>query len=115
MLFRSDVCHSSVENNLNLPIGHLRPLGGHRSPSSNLVDDLLEVPGPKEFWLKYVKPSRAVVLRGAIKHSRAFKEWTDEYLKKNFGDLEMRLEGKNEKSSKVPIGARGVGRDTVGE
>ena len=107
------VCHPFTEH--DVPLGHLKPLGAHRPPETNLVDELLELPEPREFWSKYVKPSRAVVLRGAVKQSRAFKEWTDEYLKKHYGDLEVRLEGKNEKSGRIPIGARGVGRDTIGE
>lgn len=97
-----------------VPVGHLKPLGSHRPPEVNLVDDLQEIPSPQEFWTNYVRPSKAVVLRGAAKHGRAFTEWTDKYLKENFADLEVRLEGKKEKSSRVPIGAKGVGRDTIG-
>ena len=98
-----------------VPVGHLKPLGSHRPPETNLVDDLEEIPSPQEFWTKYVLPSKAVVLRGAAKHGKAFTLWTDEYVKEKFADLEVRLEGKKEKSSKVPIGAKGVGRDTIGK
>lgn len=106
---------SSGGDSSEVPVGHLKPLGAHRPPETNLVDDLQEMPSPQEFWTKYVRPSKAVVLRGAAKHGRAFTEWTDKYLKGKFADLEVRLEGKKEKSSKVPIGAKGVGRDTIGE
>lgn len=99
----------------DVPDGHLKPLGSHRPPETNLVDDLQEMPSPQEFWTKYVLPSKAVVLRGAAKHGRAFTLWTDKYLKEKFADLEVRLEAKKEKSSKVPIGAKGVGRDTIGK
>ena len=102
-------------DSLRVPVGHLKPLGSHRPPETNLVDDLQEMPSPQEFWTKYVRPSKAVVLRGAAKHGRAFTQWTDEYLKEKFADLEVRLEAKKEKSSKVPIGAKGVGRDTIGK
>ncbi|KAJ7393737.1 hypothetical protein OS493_003396 [Desmophyllum pertusum] len=97
-----------------VPVGHLKPLGSHRPPETNLVDDLQEMPSAEEFWTKYVRPSKAVVLRGAAKLGRAFSQWTDQYLKDSFADLEVRLEAKKEKSSKVPIGAKGVGRDTIG-
>ena len=97
-----------------VPVGHLKPLGSHRPPETNLVDDLEEMPSPQDFWRKYVLPSRAVVLRGAAKHAKAFTEWTDKYIKEKYADLEIRLEGKKEKSSKVPVGAKGVGRDTIG-
>lgn len=102
-------------DSLRVPVGHLKPLGSHRPPETNLVDDLQEMPSPQEFWTKYVRPSKAVVLRGAAKHGRAFTQWTDEYLKEMFAELEVRLEAKKEKSSKVPIGAKGVGRDTIGK
>lgn len=102
-------------DSLHAPVGHLKPLGSHRPPETNLVDDLQEVPSPQEFWTKYVRPSKAVVLRGAAKHGRAFTQWTDKYLKEKFADLEVRLEAKKEKSSKVPVGAKGVGRDTIGK
>lgn len=109
-----EVVSLTTGGDFNVPVGHLKPLGSHRPPEINLVDDLQEVPSPQEFWTKYVRPSKAVVLRGAAKLGRAFTEWTDKYLKENFADLEVRLEGKKEKSSKVPIGAKGVGRDTIG-
>lgn len=102
-------------DSLRVPVGHLKPLGSHRPPETNLVDDLQEMPSPQEFWTKYVRPSKAVVLRGAAKHGRAFTQWTDEYLKEMFAELEVRLEAKKEKSSKVPIGLKGVGRDTIGK
>jgi hypothetical protein len=102
------------DDNSVFPKGHLQPLGSHREPDNTLFDDLQEIPSVKEFWEKYVKPSRAVVLRGAAKHSAAFAKWTDEYLEKNYGDLEVRMERKNEKSGQIPVGIKGIGRDTIG-
>lgn len=103
----------SVAVNAEVPIGHLKPLGGHRPPETNLIDEVNEWPNPREFWEKYVKPSRALVVRGAAKSSKGFTAWTDEYLIKNYGDLEVRLEGKKEKSGLLPIGDKGVGRGTI--
>lgn len=98
----------------NSPRGHLKPLGSHREPQNNLmVDELDYMPSAEDFWRKYVKPSRAAVLKGAAKYARAFTEWTEHYLKDNFGDLEVRVEAKGEKSGKIPVGAKGVGRDTI--
>lgn len=95
------------------PVGHLEPLGNHRPPESDLIDDVKEWPNPREFWQKYVKPSRALVVREAAKSSNAFTAWTDEYLMQNYGDLEVRLEGKKEKSGLLPVGDKGVGRSTL--
>ena len=105
----------SLDHSHLVSLGHMKPLGSHRQPETTLVDDLQEMPTPREFWTTYVRPSRAVVLRGAAKHSRAFTEWTDGYLREHFSELEVRLEAKKEKSSFVPIGAKGVGRDTIGK
>ena len=54
-------------------------------------------PTPPEFYEKYVKPSKAAIFRNAMKNTPAFKLWTDRYLKENYGELEVRLEGKKEK------------------
>lgn len=115
IIFASVLLASVNSDSLEVPVGHLKPLGSHRPPETNLVDDLQEMPSPQEFWTKYVRPSKAVVLRGAAKQGKAFTLWTDKYLKEKFEDLEVRLEAKKEKSSKVPIGAKGVGRDTIGK
>ena len=64
-LWKSNVLSDTV-----VPVGHLKPLGSHRPPQTNLVDDLEEMPSPQDFWRKYVLPSRAVVLRGAAKHEK---------------------------------------------
>lgn len=94
------------------PKGHLEPLGSHRAPDA--IEERHDIPTPLEFWSNYVKISKPVVFRGAAKHSKAYKLWTDEYLKENYGDLEVRLESKGEKSGGVPIGAKWLGRDTIG-
>ncbi|CAH1244730.1 KDM8 [Branchiostoma lanceolatum] len=107
------VCGShSVTGDSALPVGHLQPLGGHRPPDVP-IDELHTIPDPREFWDKYVKHEKAVILRGAAKNSPAFTLWTDEYLRDKYGKLEVRLEGKREKHSWLPIGVKGIGRDTL--
>lgn len=113
LLSQGITIHSEDES--VFPRGHLQPLGSHRDPDNSLIDELHDIPSPKVFWEKYVKPSRAVVLRGAAKNSPAFTKWTDEYLTKHYGDLEVRLEKKKEKSGGIPIGIKGIGRDTIGK
>ncbi|XP_070560529.1 bifunctional peptidase and arginyl-hydroxylase JMJD5-like [Ptychodera flava] len=97
------------------PTGHHQPLGGHRPPDVH-IDDTDTPPDPRTFWEKYVKPGKPLIVREALKHSPAFNLWTTEYLKENYGDLEVRLEGKLDKEYgiKIPIGAKGMGRDTIG-
>lgn len=95
------------------PKGHLKPLGSHRAPDK--IEERYDIPTPLEFWNKYVKVSRPVVFRGAATYSKAFDLWTDKYLKEKYGNLEVRLEKKAEKSGRVPIGAKGLGRDSIGK
>ncbi|XP_070560023.1 uncharacterized protein [Ptychodera flava] len=95
----------------DVPTGHHQPLGGHRPPDVQ-IDETDTPPDPRTFWEKYVKPGKPLIVRGAIKHSPAFNLWTKEYLKENYGDLEVRLEGKYGKT--CPVGAKGMGRDTIG-
>eukprot|EP00058_Branchiostoma_floridae_P008010 XP_002593498.1 hypothetical protein BRAFLDRAFT_119501 [Branchiostoma floridae] len=105
------VC-GSVTGDSVIPVGHLQPLGGHRPPDVP-IDELHTIPHPREFWDKYVKHEKAVILRGAAKNSPSFTLWTDKYLKDKYGKLEVRLEGKREKHSWLPIGVKGIGRDTI--
>ncbi|XP_072036429.1 uncharacterized protein [Amphiura filiformis] len=104
----------SSQSTSALPTGHLKPLGSHRPPDVE-IDELNEVPSPREFYEKYVKHGRAVIFRGAAKESPGFKLWTDEYLREKYGDLEVRLEGKREKGSHlIPMGDKYIGRSSIG-
>lgn len=96
----------------SLPRGHLKPLGSHKE--ANFIDELYDTPSASAFWNDYVKISKPVVLRGAVKESNAFKLWTSKYLDDTYGNLEVRLESKVETSGRVPVGAKGLGRDTIG-
>eukprot|EP00794_Sanderia_malayensis_P008242 gene8242-9124_t len=95
------------------PLGHLEPFGAHMAPSP--VDEITmeNMPSPKQFWKDYVSRRKPAVFRGAAKQSPAYEKWTDEYLKAQYGDLEVRLEAKKEKQGYIPIGDVGVGRDTI--
>ncbi len=72
------------------------------------VEESEEIPDAKTFFEKYVLPSRPIVFRGAAKKSNAFSHWTEDFLVKNYGDLEVRLENKLEKEGYVPKGAKGT-------
>lgn len=100
-----------VDENL---IGHLKPLGSHKLPSVEIDEFTLEnAPRPAEFFEKYVRPSKAAIFRGVVSSSRAHNLWTDEYVRENYGEMEVRLEGKHEKRHLPPIGEKYLGRDTI--
>ena len=93
--------------------GHLEPLGSHRDPEQVPEFKRGNYPKPEEFWKNFVKPSKPAVFRGGAGDWVGFTKWTDEYLVKNYGDSELRLEGRKEKYGRTPYGALGVGRDTM--
>lgn len=94
-----------------LPRGHGEELGKHRDSEGHL-EILHELPSPQKFWDQYASVQRPVIFRGAAKNFPAFHLWIDQYLKENYGDLEVKLEAKQEKDH-VPVGERGLGRDTI--
>lgn len=94
-------------------LGHMKPFGWHRDPDI-VTDELQTVPHPTQFWEKYVSRNRPVVFRGAAKHSRAYKLWTEEYLVTEYGNLTLRVESRAESNDRVPAGEDGIlGRDSV--
>lgn len=95
----------------DLPKGHGEELGKHRD-SDGHVDVLTTIPSPQDFWDNYASIRKPVVFRGAAKNFPAQSLWTDNYLKKKYGNLEVKLEAKKEKDH-VPVGDRGLGRDTI--
>ncbi|XP_041479826.1 uncharacterized protein LOC121427477 isoform X2 [Lytechinus variegatus] len=96
----------------DLPQGHLQPFGHHRPPDV-VIDELSDLPDPQTFWDEYVSIEKAAIFRGAATRSPGFTLWTEEYLSKVYGDVEVRLEGKHERKSGIPVGEKGLGRDTV--
>nr|CAB3262295.1 uncharacterized protein LOC100179341 [Phallusia mammillata] len=98
----------------SIPAGHLLPLGFQRPPSVEIDEFTPEnAPNPEAFFQNYLKPSRAAVFRNAVTNAEAYSGWSDEYIAKHFGDLEVRLEGKKEKGSFIPVGETHMGRDNL--
>ncbi|XP_066271363.1 bifunctional peptidase and (3S)-lysyl hydroxylase Jmjd7-like [Branchiostoma lanceolatum] len=81
------------------PHGHLQPIG-NQLPPVGMVEVLQDVPHPRDFYHKYVKPGKPVVFKDAAKKTAAFKLWTDEYLSAQYGDVKVDVEeGKKENRS----------------
>ncbi|XP_028393789.1 uncharacterized protein LOC114518077 [Dendronephthya gigantea] len=102
---------SAEDIHLDLPLGHGRELGKHKL-SDGHVEQLYEIPNPGQFWEKYASKGTPVVFKDAAKNFPAFELWTDEFLIRHYGNLEVKLESKKEKN-KIPIGEKGLGRDTI--
>eukprot|EP00398_MALV-I-01_sp_L67-1_P000418 gene418-69_t len=73
------------------PRGHLKPIGGHRDPETDLA--VFEGPNPispEDFWRDFVNTHKPALFKGA------YKMWTEEYLLENYGDIALKLEPKLE-------------------
>ena len=77
------------------PLGHFKPYGHQRAPEGPVKEYNKPLPAD-EFWQSHVKPHIPLVYRQAIKQSPAIKDWTDMYLAKKYGDLDVLVELKKE-------------------
>ncbi len=77
------------------PLGHLKPYGWQSAPEKP-VKEYSEPLTSEEFWQGHVKHYTPLVYRQAIKKSPALKDWTDEYLTKKYGELDVLVELKKE-------------------
>ena len=77
------------------PTGHMKPFGHQRKPQGPIVEytDALHA---GKFWEYHVKPHVPLVYRGYVKSSPAILKWTDEYLGKKYGNLDVLVEHKVE-------------------
>ncbi|PAA52999.1 hypothetical protein BOX15_Mlig007632g1 [Macrostomum lignano] len=79
-----------------LPAGHLRSLGYQRH-ADGPVKVASRLPSPVEFYAEYVLRLKPLVLRDAIdKSSPMMDRWTDEYLKRHFGQHKVTVTHKKE-------------------
>ncbi|XP_037080541.1 bifunctional peptidase and arginyl-hydroxylase JMJD5-like [Pollicipes pollicipes] len=76
------------------PAGHGQPLGHHQPPLAEPIDVLEEFPHPEEFYRRYLKPRRPAIFRGLARLHPAFQRWTDDYLRKEFGNKAVEVEAK---------------------
>ena len=106
-------CISYLKPSTELPSWHLQPLGSHVKPDAVDESFLGNIVSPKDFAEKFVIPRKPIVFRNVVKEWPAFKLWNDGYLAENYGEMELRLEGKKEKQSGIPKGDVCLGRDRL--
>lgn len=78
---------------------HYGGLATHFGLQSRRTGCMLEeqrVPAMPDFYQRYVRPQRPVVLRGAVVQAAARQRWTDAYLHANYGNLTVLIEPKRE-------------------
>ncbi|HAO27104.1 MAG TPA: cupin [Chryseobacterium indologenes] len=67
----------------------------------DVVDDISK----EEFFEKYLKPRRPVVIRNMAKNWPAYQKWTMEYMKEVVGDVEVPLYDSSNADPAAPINA----------
>ncbi|MDR6459750.1 hypothetical protein J2786_002873 [Chryseobacterium vietnamense] len=67
----------------------------------DVVDDISK----EEFYEKYLKPRRPVVIRNMAKKWPAYQKWTMEYMKEVVGDVEVPLYDSSKADPSAPINA----------
>ncbi|BFZ20273.1 hypothetical protein BsWGS_23312 [Bradybaena similaris] len=77
-----------IHPHASLPAGHLMPLGQQRRPDSP-IHEVTEMPGIREFFEKYVKPSKPAVFRQSVTQAPAYEKWTDKYLTEKYGSINV--------------------------
>ncbi|RDD46653.1 Lysine-specific demethylase 8 [Trichoplax sp. H2] len=82
--------------------GHLQSFGNQRSPDGPVRPYIDRYLHPVDFWEYHVKHKLPLVYRNAINRSPAIKLWDDEYLLKNYGNLDVLVEKKVENRSYSP-------------
>ncbi|XP_002734322.1 tRNA wybutosine-synthesizing protein 5-like [Saccoglossus kowalevskii] len=84
------------------PRGHLRPFGHQREPDAKIVEYERGI-HPKDFWENHVSKSRPLVFRGGAIGSLGVKLWSDEYLNRTYGDLDVIIERKVERRPQIKM------------
>nr|QDG00791.1 jmjC domain-containing protein 5 [Brachionus koreanus] len=104
ILFFSYTSQSSFQKDLNvnipfppildkrdgIPTGHLRPLGWQSRAEAPVVEEPVIIES-ETFWNKYVEINKPVIFRGLVLGSEATEQWTDTYLERYYGHLDIKL------------------------
>ncbi|SEH35702.1 cupin-like domain-containing protein [Chryseobacterium culicis] len=67
--------------------------------------DIVEDISKEDFYEKYLKPRRPVVIRNMAKNWPAYQKWTMEYMKEVVGDVEVPLYDSSKADPSAPINA----------
>lgn len=74
----------------NIATGHLRPLGWQNRAEAPVAEEASNL-GPEKFWDLYINKSKPVVFRGLVFGSDAVDRWTDIYLNRAYGYLDIKV------------------------
>lgn len=83
-----------------IPTGHLRPLGWQNRPEGPVAEEIVTLE-PEAFWDKYINQNSTVVFRGLLLGSDAVDKWSDIYLNREYGQLEIKITQRKQKFSSI--------------
>ena len=79
-----------IERKENIPTGHLRPLGWQVRSDGPIYEESVTI-GPGQFWDAHVLKRQPTVLRGLVFGAEAIDKWSDSYLNREFGHLDIKV------------------------
>jgi hypothetical protein len=91
-----------LDHRKNIPTGHLRPLGWQNRANAQISEESVNIK-PELFWDLYVKKKTPVIIRGLVSGSVLIETWTDAYLKRNYGSMNIFVDDKMKKNNKTKI------------
>lgn len=74
----------------NMATGHLRPLGWQNRAQGPVKEETF-ILTPENFWNQYIQKIDPVMIRGLVSSAESLEKWTDSYLSKKFGHLDIQV------------------------
>jgi len=96
------------KNNLNTALKRLKKQAGEGSSDYLPIDEVTPDIDPSEFYEKYVKYSRPVVIRGLAKDCDAVKKWNREFFLEKYGHTKLYM-------NEIKYGEKTKVREWMGE
>jgi lysine-specific demethylase 8 len=84
-----------LDQRSNMPTGHLRPLGWQNRAEFEITEESVSIE-PVKFWDFYLEKSKPVIIRGLVSGSDIIERWTDIYLSRHYGTLDIKVTNKKQ-------------------
>jgi len=79
-----------VQRREGMPTGHLRPLGWQSRAQGSVKEEAF-ILKPEQFWDKYLTTRQPVMIRSLVAASESVDKWTDTYLSRQYGHLDIQV------------------------
>ena len=89
-----------IERKENIPTGHLRPLGWQVRSDGPIHEESVTI-RPDQFWNTYVLKQKPTALRGLVFGAEAIDKWSDSYLNREFGHLDIKVTERKQRYDRI--------------